>query len=91
MEYEKELDQVAERIRLFRTQKGISQLELANKASFSQSFLANLESGKKRPSVLTILRIAGALGVNPRDFFPDSNEPDKGKVKEKIRSLLDSI
>ena len=44
--------------------KKISQLELANIANFSQSFLANVESEKKKPSLLTILRIAEALNEN---------------------------
>ena len=35
------------KIREIRIEKKISQLELANIANFSQSFLANVESGKK--------------------------------------------
>ena len=63
MNYEEELNIVIARIRKIRIEKGISQLELANIANFSQSFLANVESGKKKPSVMTILRLADALKV----------------------------
>jgi len=37
-------------------------------SNLSQSFIANLEKGKKQPSVFTLLRIADALNVNPQDF-----------------------
>lgn len=71
MNIEDEMNFVINKIKKIRTEKGISQLELANTANFSQSFLANVESGKKEPSLLTILRIAEALNVNPREFFSD--------------------
>ncbi|MCR4714520.1 MAG: helix-turn-helix domain-containing protein [Treponemataceae bacterium] len=35
--------------------------------------MANLEKGKKEPSAMTLIRIADALEVNPREFFPESN------------------
>ena len=56
------------------------------------SFLANVESGKKKPSVMTILRIAEALNVNPREFFPDSPTVNtKEDVKNQIINLLEKI
>lgn len=92
MEYEKELLQVIDRIKRIRLEKGVSQLELANTANFSQSFLANVESGKKKPSVMTIIRIAKALNVNPRDFFPEcEEEKNKEKIKKEIIKLIDFL
>ena len=64
MAIEDDMNFVINKIREIRIEKKISQLELANIANFSQSFLANVESGKKKPSLLTILRIAEALNVN---------------------------
>ena len=85
MTIEEKLDIVITRIRKIRIEKGISQQELANIANFSQSFLANVESGKKKPSVMTILRIAEALNVNPREFFPASPTVNtKEDVKNQI-------
>ena len=49
----------------------MSQLELSLRANLSQSFLACVESGKKQPSVMTLLRIANALKVNPAQFFSE--------------------
>lgn len=60
MSIEDEMNFVIKKIRDIRVEKKISQMELANIANFSQNFLANVECGKKKPSLLTILRIAEA-------------------------------
>ncbi len=92
MEYDDDLNQVIERIRKIRIEKKISQFELATKANFSQSFLANVENGKKKPSVMTIIRIAKALDVNPREFFPEKHpQKTKDDIKKEIISLLDCL
>lgn len=91
MNFEEELNIVIARIRKIRIEKGISQLELANIANFSQSFLANVESGKKKPSVMTILRLADALKVNPREFFPENISKSSEDIKKQILNLLEQL
>jgi transcriptional regulator with XRE-family HTH domain len=90
MEISEELTHVIDRIREIRTGKSISQLELANKSDISQSFLASLESGKKQPSVMTILKIAKALEINPGDLFPRTIE-SKAQIKNEILALLNEL
>lgn len=63
-------------------------MELCLRANMSQSFLANIESGKKQPSLLTVIRIASALEVNPRDFFPENKIKDKDEIKKEIFDLI---
>lgn len=46
------LSYVMSRIRQIRIAKDISQMELAATADIAQSFLAKLESGKQKPSLL---------------------------------------
>lgn len=91
MNIEDEMNFVINKIKKIRTDKGISQLELANTANFSQSFLANVESGKKKPSLLTILRIAEALNVNPREFFSDTPGKTKDEIKDQIKGLIEQL
>lgn len=91
MNIEDEMNFVINKIKKIRTDKGISQLELANIANFSQSFLANVESGKKKPSLLTILRIAEALNVNPREFFSDTTGKTKDEIKDQIKGLIEQL
>ena len=89
MEIGEQLLYVIDRMRAIRLSKGISQMELSLRSNLSQSFIANLEKGKKQPSVLTLIKIADALGVNTQDFFPVSfNADTKEQTKEKICKLL---
>jgi transcriptional regulator with XRE-family HTH domain len=91
MAIEDDMNFVINKIREIRIEKKISQLELANIANFSQSFLANVESGKKKPSLLTILRIAEALNVNPREFFPKPTTNSKEELKTQLRDLIEQL
>lgn len=63
---------IAERIRFFREQKGITVNKLANTAGISQSFLRELEIGNKKPTVETVSLICDALHITLRDFFDDT-------------------
>jgi len=92
MDIRQQLNYVIDKIKEIRTKKGISQMDLSLRSNLSQSFIANIEKRKKQPSVVTLIRIADALEVNPHDFFPELIEKDeKEHVKEKIKKLLDSL
>ena len=92
MTNEEVLKYVAYAIRAIRKQKKISQMELCLRANMSQGFLTNLETGKKEPSAMTLIRIAEALEVSPRDFFPESEAGEgvdvKSEIKNEIMELL---
>ena len=91
MDEEAQLNFVINKIKEIRIQKRISQLELSGISNLSQSFLASIEKGRKQPSVLTLLRIAKALSVNPRIFFPDTEKKSKEETKELIVDLIRSL
>jgi len=92
MEIKEKLQYIIEKIKAIRLKNGISQMELSLRSNLSQSFIANLEKGKKQPSVLTLIRIAEALKVSPQEFFPESPDPNgKEQIKEKIRKLLEFL
>ena len=92
MDIREQLQYIIDKIKTIRIKKGISQMELSLRSNLSQSFIANVEKGKKQPSVLTLIKIADALEVNPQDFFPESFASDtKEQVKEKIRKLLELL
>jgi transcriptional regulator with XRE-family HTH domain len=88
---QRQLTQVIERIKSVRNQKAVSQLELSLRSGLSQSFIASVESGKKQPSALTIIKIANALDVSPRVFFPENNNMNRQQIKDAITSLLDAL
>ena len=51
-------------LKTLREQKGLTQVELASKASVTQAYVAKLEGGdRKSPSLDVLTRLARALGV----------------------------
>lgn len=96
MTNEEVLQYVVNSIRIIRKQLKVSQMELCLRANMSQGFLTNIETGKKEPSAMTLIRIADALHVSPRDFFPVPEEAAggvdvKGEIKKEIRELLERL
>ena len=59
----KERANFAVKLRWWREHKGLSQLDLANRAEISQRHLSFLELGRANPSRRMVLRLAEALGV----------------------------
>jgi transcriptional regulator with XRE-family HTH domain len=56
------------KIKEVRVEKGFSQSDLANKAKMSQSYLSELESNKKSPTLRQLCKIADALDVMPGEL-----------------------
>ena len=50
-------------IRAIRSEKGISQEELAFKINSARNFIGCIERAEKAPTVITLARIANALGI----------------------------
>lgn len=88
MTNEEVLKYVSYAIRTIRKQKNISQMELCLRANMSQGFLTNIETGKKEPSAMTLIRIAEALEVSPREFFPENTTESDINVKNEIKSEI---
>lgn len=63
------LDSLAKRISSLRKSKGMTQEKLADAAAIDRVALANIETGKRRPTVTTVYRISTALGVHVDDVF----------------------
>ncbi|WP_273464894.1 helix-turn-helix domain-containing protein [Treponema berlinense] len=53
----------------YRTQKGLSQLELSGICDCGKSTISGIEARKHFPSFELILRIAYALEIHPADLF----------------------
>jgi transcriptional regulator with XRE-family HTH domain len=66
---EEALRRIGGKIREIRTLKKISQYELANDCEVDYSQINRMELGKVNFSISSLLRIAKALGVDPKDFL----------------------
>ncbi len=51
-------------IRRLRQEKELSQEALAVKAALDRAFLSGIESGTRNPGILTVTKLAKALGVS---------------------------
>lgn len=60
---------LGERLKYLRTSRGFSQAQLARESKVSQPTIAQIESGKKDPSVQTLRQIAQALDVELAAIF----------------------
>lgn len=73
--------EVGSRIRQHRSERPLTQQELAERVGLSRAAIANIELGRQRIALHMLLRFADALGVPPGRFLPvkpvpDSEEPE---------------
>ena len=80
---------VGHAIRTCRIQRGVSQTDVALKASCSVSYLSMLENNKRDPTLSTLTKIAHALHVPIGVFFVLAAEQDDlGSVDKKLAGKL---
>ncbi len=60
---------LGKRIKTLRLEKNISQTEVAYRCGFDKSNYNTIESGKRNPTVTSLLKIANAIEVNLIDLF----------------------
>lgn len=63
-------NQFGDRLREIRLKKGVSQEALALEADLHRTYVSSVERGERNVSIVNIARIAAALDVPIRDFFP---------------------
>ena len=65
----KGLKAFGESLRRIRKERGLSMESLANMAEIELSQIYRIETGKINPKLTTILIIANALQISPKDLF----------------------
>jgi transcriptional regulator with XRE-family HTH domain len=56
-------------IRKLRHKKGLSQEEFAAEAGMDRSYLSEIETGRKNPSIIILDQIAQAFSIDIKIFF----------------------
>lgn len=85
---EEQTKQVAVRLRKFREERHLSQLELSMLSSVSQNMITYIETGKRTPTLTTLLKICNALSIKPALLF--SSEDDARVLARKdMHRLVD--
>lgn len=53
-----------------RIRQGLSATKLAEMTGISRATITHLESGRNQPTLMTLLRMAHGLGIDPPDWGP---------------------
>ena len=65
---------IGSKIRNLRSQKGLTQEELADRCELSKGFISQLERDLTSPSIATLVDILQCLGTDLKEFFNDSED-----------------
>lgn len=74
-----------EALRLIRAYHDISQTQLSDRLEISNSYLSEIESGKKQPSIELLTRYSECFDVPVSSLLFFSENLDKGKVTDSVR------
>ena len=62
------LRKLGEKVRAYRHERGLTQEALAESLDLSVAYVSLIERGGRNPPFTTVVAIARALGVSPRDM-----------------------
>ena len=79
--------QVLNRLKEAREKAQLSQLELSYRSGVSQNMITYIETGKRTPTLTTLLKLCNALNINPAILFADSSED----IKSAKATVIDLI
>ncbi|PKN55114.1 MAG: hypothetical protein CVU56_23045 [Deltaproteobacteria bacterium HGW-Deltaproteobacteria-14] len=68
-------ERVGPRLKLLRERRGLSQRELARRAGVTNASVSQIEQDRVSPSVASLRKLAGALGVSLAEFFASQHGP----------------
>ena len=87
---------VGKRVKAMRTQKGISQSELAHRVGISQAHMSNIENGHSNITLENLFALHDILGVSMASFFVDIDNDEKQDVSEEkdyigLSDMIDAL
>lgn len=75
------------RLKQEREKQKLSQLELAFKSNVSQNMIAYIETGKRTPTLSTLIKLCNALNINPSVLFAEE-DVQRESIKNNIIALV---
>ena len=87
---------VGKRVKAMRTQKGISQSELAHRVGISQAHMSNIENGHSNITLENLFALHDILGVSMASFFVDIDNDEKQDISEEkdyigLSDMIDAL
>jgi transcriptional regulator with XRE-family HTH domain len=83
-----------ENLKFYRKKEGLSQMALAERCEASIGYIAEIEFGRKFPSIEMVEKIAHSLKVEPYQFFKDetaSMDRENQETEELLQGLPDRV
>lgn len=80
-------DIVAENLIYYRKKSGLSQLELAQKLSYSNKNISKWENGETTPNVFVLKNIADLFGITVDDLLKQPSETDKETYTDYVGAI----
>jgi len=72
--------EIGQRLKQIRTERGLSQRELAARAGLTNGTISLIETDKTSPSVASLKSLLDAIPISMAEFFGSIEEPDMPKV-----------
>src|ERR1700683_2994282 len=80
------LEQLGQRVRTTRALRGMSRKVLAKVSGISERYIAQLEGGKGRVSIVLLRRVSHAMGAHLEDLIPAGEpSPDWPVIRDLLR------
>lgn len=89
------METIGMKLKKYRKESGLTQLQVAEKANISRSHYASLESDKYNPSLETLNNIASVLNINVTILLNDNedllNEKDNRSIEKDLKAIMDEF
>jgi len=79
---------IGRRIREERVRRGWTQEQLADKIEVHTSFIGQLERGLKKPSLVTLKKLADIFGIKAGDLLAEGPPPKAQSLQRGFENLL---
>lgn len=79
---------VLKKLKYYREKKNISQFELSLESGVSQNMITYIETGKRTPTLRTLIKLCYALQISPAKLFEENNNEKEDLKHQLIESIL---
>lgn len=79
---------VLKKLKYYREKKNISQFELSLESGVSQNMITYIETGKRTPTLRTLIKLCYALQISPAKLFEENNNEKEDLKHQLIEAIL---
>lgn len=80
---------IGKRVKEVRTEKGISQADLAERCKTSAQYLSQIENGRKQASLQTLVSVAEVLGVSLNELLSGNQVNNPAEYQRDVLQIFE--